>query len=157
MHCLLLWQGRLCYKMVITSSYGIYRLQMQAKGAKSAVESAVSVTNVARDEGRIVNSSGYGIKARTFLGRARKKMEERIGSVEERVLTVKGDVESMKEELQRLGSLEQSVEALMEKLSILDRLDHELLGKGDWRSSAKDPNDHNRPVPDSGDLDKSIA
>ena len=31
---------------------------MRAKGAKSTVESAVSVANVARDEGRIVNSSG---------------------------------------------------------------------------------------------------
>lgn len=49
------------------------------------------------------------------------------------------------------------MEALMEKLSILDRLDRELLGKGDRRSSAKDPNDHNWPMPDSGDLGKLVV
>ncbi|GMN31282.1 hypothetical protein TIFTF001_003189 [Ficus carica] len=43
----------------------------------------------------------------------------------------------------------------MEKLSILDRLDRELLGKGDWGSSVKDPNDRDRPVPELGDLGKS--
>lgn len=98
-----------------------------------------------------------GVRARTFLGRAGKKMDQRMGSVEERFLAVKGDVESMKEDLQRLGSLERSVGALMEKLSILDRLDHEWLRKGDRGSSVKDPNDRDRPVPELSDRGKSAV
>ncbi|GMN31286.1 hypothetical protein TIFTF001_003193 [Ficus carica] len=41
----------------------------------------------------------HGTRARTFLGMAGKKLAERMGSVGERVLAVKGDVESMKEDL----------------------------------------------------------
>ena len=61
-------------------------------------------------------------------------MEGRIDKMEERIATVHGEIATVKGDLQRMGPLEIKVDAMLEKLLLLERMD-QLLQK--WEHSKK--------------------
>ena len=69
------------------------------------------------------------------LGMAAKRMERRMDSMEEKMIEVQGEVQpeigAICNELQCLGSLERDVGTLLEKMEILDRVDHALQKMGE--------------------------
>ena len=65
---------------------------------------------------------------------ATKKMEGRIKGVEEQIAGVHGEMSSIKGDLQRLGPLEVKVDSMLEKLSLLKRME-KMLQK--WENSEK--------------------
>ena len=65
---------------------------------------------------------------------ATKKMEGRIKGVEEQIAGVHGEMSSIKGDLQRLGPLEVKVDSMLEKLSLLERME-KMLQK--WENSEK--------------------
>ena len=54
---------------------------------------------------------------------ATKNMEGRIDKMEEQITTVHGEIAAVKGDLQRMGPLEIKVDAMLEKLSLLERMD----------------------------------
>ena len=60
---------------------------------------------------------------------ATKKMEGRIEAMEEQMGWVCGEMSSIKGELQRLGPLEVKVDSMLEKLSLLERMEKAWMGE----------------------------
>ena len=71
----------------------------------------------------------------SVLSMAAKRMEGRMDSMEEKMTEVQGEVQreigAVYNELQRLGSLEKDVGTLLEKMEILDIVDHALQNMGE--------------------------
>ena len=70
-----------------------------------------------------------GIRA-WALGMATKKVEGRMEQIEEKLTEVQGELQheigSVRSDLQRLRPLERGLEVLLEKMSIIDRVDRAL-------------------------------
>ena len=58
---------------------------------------------------------------------ASKKIEGHVETVEEQLVGVHGEMAAVKADLQRLGPLEVKVDSMLEKISILDRLEKMVL------------------------------
>ena len=63
-----------------------------------------------------------------------KKMEGRIDKMEEHIATVHGEIATVKRDLQRIGPLEIKVDAMLEKLLLLERMDQLL---HNWNTQKK--------------------
>lgn len=65
----------------------------------------------------------FGIRAINLGLMTTKKMEGRLEGMEEQTIGVHGEVLMIKGDLQRLGPLEVKVDLMLEKLSMLERMD----------------------------------
>ena len=74
-----------------------------------------------------------------------KKMEGRIETMEEQIVGVHGEMTLIKGELQRLSLLEVKVDSMLEKLSLLDRMEKVLqrCENSEGASSSKEKKDKN--------------
>ena len=54
---------------------------------------------------------------------ATKKIEDRMEAIEEQIVGIHGEMAMVKEDLQQLGPLENMVDSMLEKLSLLERLE----------------------------------
>ena len=54
---------------------------------------------------------------------ATKKIEGRMEAIEEQIIGIHEEMATVKQDLQRLGPLENKVDSMLEKLSLLERLE----------------------------------
>ena len=82
---------------------------------------------------------------------ATKKMEGRIETMEEQIVGVHGEMNAVKGEWQRLGPLELKVDSMLEKLSLINKMEKVLQRweNSERASSSEEKKDKNTSPKDS--------